>query len=133
MQPTREEADAFEGYEFDWFAQDASGALALFSTAGWGEIPVEVIRHAEAHRTVTVNIAQPSIGTVNVWQDYAQVGLYVFDWQHWVGPYAKEVSPALPIAASLRNEVLGIPELPQLPLLFSEVASVRIERFRPHE
>jgi hypothetical protein len=133
MQPTREEADAFEGYEFDWFAQDASGALALFSTAGWGEIPVEVIRHAEAHRTVTVNIAQPSIGTTNVWQDYAQVGLYVFDWQHWVGPYAKEVSPALPIAASLRNAVLGIPELPQLPLLFSEVASVRIERFRPSE
>jgi len=133
MQPTREEANAFEGYEFDWFAQDATGSLALFSTAGWGEIPVEVIRHAEAHRAVAATIAQPSRGTSAVWQDYAQVGLYVFDWQHWVGPYAKEVSPAQPIAASLREEVLGIPELPQLPLVFSEVASVRIERFRPSE
>lgn len=129
MQPTREEADAFEGYEFDWFAQDATGALGLFSAAGWGEIPVEVIRQAAVHRAVNANIAQPNIGTSTVWEDYAQVGLYVFDWQHWAGPYAKQASPGLPMAASLREQILSIPELPQLPLVFDEVATVLIERF----
>lgn len=131
MQPTREEANAFEGYEFDWFAQDTTGALALFSTAGWGEIPVEVIRHAEAHRAVIATIAQPSSNTSDVWQDYAQVGLYVFDWQHWDGPYEQVAVPLVATPPSLREVILQLPDLPQLPLWFSEARAVKIERYTP--
>jgi len=131
MQPTREEANAFEGYEFDWFAQDTTGTLALFSTAGWGEIPVEVIRHAEAHRAATATIAQPSSSTSAVWQDYAQVGLYVFDWQHWNGPYKQVAAPLATMPASLREAILQLPELPQLPLWFSEASAVKVERYTP--
>ena len=35
--------DDVQGIEFDWFAVDAKGHIALCSTAGYGEIPASVL------------------------------------------------------------------------------------------
>jgi hypothetical protein len=131
MNPTREDVDKLFGMEFDWFAQDVTGAIGLFSTSGYGEIPVEVLRHVAAHREVADRIPLSHWGTIAVWQDYAQVGLYVFDWQHWAGPYEQVAAPLAAVPASLREAILQLPELPQLPLWFSEASAVNIERYTP--
>ena len=130
MEPTLEDFDKFNGLEFDWFAQDVTGAIGLFSTAGYGEIPVDVMRQEQNHRAIAESIPNPSFGTKYVWQDFAQVGLFVFDWKHWAGPYLKVASPLFPAPESIRNEVLKIPSLPRILLKFDEVNSVTVERFQ---
>ncbi len=39
----------FDGEEFDWFAMDIDGNLAIFSTAGKGFIPKEVRKKYKDH------------------------------------------------------------------------------------
>jgi hypothetical protein len=34
-----------QGREFDWFAVDGEGNIAMFASAGEGFVPEEVIRH----------------------------------------------------------------------------------------
>ena len=131
MDPTAEDIDKLFGMDFDWFAQDITGAIGLFSTSGYGEIPVEVLRHVAAHYKIADYVPLPHLGTLAVWQDFARVGLYVFDWQHWDGPYKQVAAPLAAMPASLREAILQLPELPQLPLWFSEASAVKIERYNP--
>jgi hypothetical protein len=47
--------DDLEGTEFDWWAADREGHVALFATAGYGEIPLAVLdAHAEPHYMVAI-------------------------------------------------------------------------------
>ncbi|MGI4738093.1 MAG: hypothetical protein ACRYG7_23235 [Janthinobacterium lividum] len=131
MEPTREDVDALFGMDFDWFAQDITGAIGLFSTAGYGEIPLEVLQHVAAHRALTDTILLPHWGSLAVWKDYARMGLTVFDWQHWDGPYKKAAPPLDAMPALLREAILQIPRLPQLPVWFSEVRTVKVELYTP--
>jgi hypothetical protein len=131
MEPTREDVDNLFGMEFDWFAQDVTGAIGLFSTSGYGAIPVEVLRHVAAHRALADTISLPHWGSLAVWDDYARMGLTVFDWQHWDGPYKKVATTLTIMPTPLREAILQIPQLPQLPVWFSEAATVKIERYTP--
>jgi hypothetical protein len=121
--------DKFLGSEFDWFALDDAGVIGLFSTAGFGEIPVEVMWHEAAHRAIAEQLPVPNYGSSGIWQDYGRQGLFAFDWQHWNGPYLKVAAPSAVMKAEVRSQILTIPNLPRLDLRFGLVQRVSIPRF----
>ncbi|MCH2093320.1 hypothetical protein IAE60_00345 [Pseudoxanthomonas mexicana] len=82
------------GFEFDWLAIDKEGRLALFSTAGSGMAPKSAIDARESLDAVLSLIETPNWGTVHVWDDYASVGLYVYDWDLSSGVYRRLRVPA---------------------------------------
>jgi hypothetical protein len=43
--------DDFYGHEFDWFAIDGAGSVALCCSPGYGEIPKAVLQDPGGHRT----------------------------------------------------------------------------------
>jgi hypothetical protein len=100
------------GLEFDWLAIDATGAIALCASAGYGEIPLAILRHstsvesgADVDRRLIA--ALPVIGGHRVeghgpgwceeWRLLGARGLYVYDWRHWSGPYVRVIVPSAPL------------------------------------
>ena len=81
----------FVGLEFDWIAVDASGRVALFSTAGSGYVPPSVLVDADGHDAalaailetpaVTTAAFTPQVGPgcVNTWRLVAERGLFAYD------------------------------------------------------
>lgn len=101
----------YEGLEYDWFAVDADLHVAVFSTAGWGEIPSVVLEanppwdDSETERILAERLAPTGRylpegrgpGTCEEWKLLAERGIYVFDWRHWSGPYERIVAPSVPV------------------------------------
>jgi len=116
----------YRGVEFDWFAKDQNDQIGLFSTAGYGPIPEVVITQGELHNSISSKFETPNQGSENIWLDFAAYGLYVFDWQTHDGPYLKEASPAKVIDPSLREQILSIPDIPVLDIVFDSTAEVEI-------
>ena len=52
-------SERFPGFEFDWFAQDAEGNIALFSTGGFGPVPSTVQAHFQGHDSAVSSIDVP--------------------------------------------------------------------------
>ena len=77
--PSQAFNERFAGLEFDWFAQDAEGNIGFFSTGGLGAVPLNVLPHFQHHERAARRIDLPHAGSLDVWQDVAQQGLYVFD------------------------------------------------------
>lgn len=72
------EPDEICGFEFDWFACDRDGYLALMSTAGSGLAPACTLA-APAERELLLQhfaVASPSRSE---WAEFAELGLYVYD------------------------------------------------------
>lgn len=113
-----------QGVEFDWFAIDQDGSVALFATAGFGPVPASVLAASEAHDAVGESIVITGFGTYEVWQSYAQAGLYVFDWSDSEGSYVRVSEPSAGKEFKQARAVAAIPGLLQLPLLFSNTAVV---------
>jgi len=107
------------GIEFDWFAADRDGNLALFATAGEGFFPRSVAEHHADHSSLSDSLNAPRSGTPEVWKDYADLGLYVFDWALPGGPYEKRESPNGAVSHELKVKIMALPELPKLNGLFS--------------
>jgi hypothetical protein len=59
-----EELVDFCGIEFDWFAVDATGAIGLFATGGWGDIPVAVVQQASCHQQIVRQFLVPRSGSL---------------------------------------------------------------------
>lgn len=95
-----------EGREFDWYAIDNEGNLALFSTAGEGLIPAMVIDNYQIHDDVSEAIEAPNWGSSEVWSDYASLGMYVFDWDLPGGPYQRERVPTKDMSQELKQKIL---------------------------
>lgn len=112
------------GFEFDWFAVDTDGNLALFATAGEGFVPESAAEHHVDHSALSDSLPAPRVGTPQVWQDYADAGLYVFDWVLPGGPYERRESPAARPNAKLQAEVLALPELPRFGASFRDARKV---------
>jgi hypothetical protein len=126
MQPAATDYDNFYGLDFDWFALDNAGIIAVFSTAGYGEIPHAVRQQAPAHSIVFEQLTLPNWGSNEIWEDYGRLGLFTFDWQHWGGPYVKMAAPSRVMPVALRSQILSIPDLPQLDLRFGAAGNVTI-------
>ena len=102
--------DDLEGSEFDWFAVDRDGHVALFATAGYGPIPQAVLESVDEQRQVETYLSSiPATtqaihiggeGDLEDWFAVARRGLYAYDWQHWNGPYGMIASPETPLHIS---------------------------------
>lgn len=113
-----------EGFEFDWFATDRDGCVALFATAGSGPIPKAVLDVAEAHSAVGDSLEVTGLGTTAVWHSYSRAGLYAYDWSDVQGCYVQVAEPSAPMLANLTSAISSIPGLPNLALSFSRAAAV---------
>lgn len=107
------------GIEFDWFAADSEGNMALFATAGEGFFPSSVAEHHADHAALSDSLRTPRYGTPEMWKDYADCGLYVFDWALPGGPYEKREAPTGVASQELNERIMALPELPRFGGLFS--------------
>jgi hypothetical protein len=119
-----EESQEIEGTEFDWFATDQDGRMALFATAGFGPVPESVLAVTKAHDAVGRSLEVTGWGTTAVWESYARAGLYAYDWSDSQGRYVRVTEPAASLPARVAAAISSIPSLPCLALLFSQVTAV---------
>jgi hypothetical protein len=100
----------FVGLEFDWFAKDADGYVALLSSAGWGPVPDLVFAQYDDQMKIGQFLAtlcgiRESDDLERSSQALRQRGVFAYDWNETFGPYVRYDVPA---AAALAME-LGIP------------------------
>lgn len=94
------------GIEFDWLGVDRRGYVAVFTTAGYGAVPVDVNQHAAdvdaaleqasgLHVTGSASdlVPSPADGDYSDWHAYSGKGVYAYDWRLWHGPYQRSLSP----------------------------------------
>ena len=91
----------FYGVEFDWFARDASGFVALMSSAGYGQIPDCVFEQFEQQRQIEERFNQlvgfsTSGDLIRVKSSLSKLGVFSYDWKHWRGPYRRLGFPLRP-------------------------------------
>ena len=110
---------AVQGREFDWFARDSSGALALFATAGSGAVPDCVLEASELHDSANGLIPVSGWGSPQVWASYTAAGLFAYDWHEPSGRYRRVASPDGPALSALLA-ALGAVKLPALSGHFSQ-------------
>jgi hypothetical protein len=101
-----------EGLEYDWLAVDAEGFVALFSTAGAGFAPAELLRDPEGFdAAISAILKTPARtaadcgrdlppGRVNTWRLVAERGLFAFDSDPLGGPYQLIAKPHIPVRAA---------------------------------
>lgn len=106
---TRKTFADIDGWEHDWLAIDEGGAVALFSTAGFGFVPGQYLDDTDAYQEAiafligqepcTIAIRFPPIpeGIENTWRMMAERGLYAYDFDDDVDSYVKVAVPATPI------------------------------------
>jgi hypothetical protein len=123
----------FVGTELDWFAVDSDGFVALMSSAGYGPIPDCVFERFDDQRRIEQFLAL-LVGE-RLMADWKRMilslsasGVFVYDWQHWDGPYRRQGVPSAPqrldeldIPAELRASFAVVPER------FSASATLRPE------
>ena len=115
--------ERFPGLEFDWFAMDVERNIGLFSTAGFGQVPGNVQLHFQDHDRAASHIDWRA---ADVWKECARYGLFVFDWQHWKGPYLKMAAPEKEMEPALKQQILQIPGLPVFKGTFDAVESIPV-------
>jgi hypothetical protein len=115
-----------DGREFDWFAVDRKGCVALLATAGSGPVPLLVRANYQEHDRVSEIIPCINWGSDKVWDSYAAMGLYVYDWNHR-DKYLRRRVPHAPILDELRKALERIASMPCLDLDFEERESVVLE------
>lgn len=116
--------EQLEGREFDWFAIDSEGNIGLFSTAGEGKVPDEVIEAYTEHDKISELLDSPNWGSSEVWSDYAALGFYVYDWSLHGGPYKRERQPSRDMSAELKSKLMAVGSLPKLPVKFTELKEI---------
>jgi len=109
------------GREFDWFAIDSEGNVALFSTAGEGSIPTLVVELYEEHDNFSELLDSPHSGSSEVWSDYAALGFYVFDWHLHGGPYKRKHKATGSLNTDLKNKLISMKSIPTLSIKFTEI------------
>ena len=124
----------FIGTELDWFAIDCDGFLALMSSAGYGPIPDCVFERFDEQQRIEEFLAR-IVGQELMKEDWDRMllsrsasGVFVYDWEHWDGPYRRLGIPSVP----QQVDQLGIPAelreaLAVVPARFSANAELRPE------
>ena len=105
--------EEIEGREFDWFSIDMDGNIALLATAGKGFLPYSVLMNFRLHDFISEKLDAPHWGSPEVWNDYADLGLYVFDWQLHDGPYVLQRKPTQQIDIQLKEQIIAIVDIPK--------------------
>lgn len=121
-----ESPSAIQGREFDWFARDTAGNIAIFATAGMGPVPQIVLAAIEVHEHTGEAILASGWGTPEVWTSYSLAGLYVYDWSNDNGSYVRVAIPAGPVSSAVA-EALRATTLPEFPAHFPDLPSLGLE------
>lgn len=100
-----------EGREFDWFSIDQDGRYAVFATAGYGIVPETVRANASACDAIGEFIPITGWGSDAVWQSYARVGLYAYDWSEMQGCYVRVALPEVALSPQLAAELAAYKEM----------------------
>jgi len=119
---TREE---LYGIEFDWFALDKNNRIALISSAGYGDIPDTVMQNHKDYENLLKLFSTPHYGTIRVWDDYADYGLFVYNWKNYHGPYTKINEPRQEISEHLKKIILNIPNVTKLSIDFFQSSVIK--------
>lgn len=129
--------DDIEGSEFDWFAVDADGYVGHFSSAGFGPVPVSLLKQLPSCELVLDAMRSlPEIGDavghlsgdIADWLSMAARGCHSFDWQHWSGPYLRAATPSVSINCSdLPADLVGLLRLVD----FRDVSFAGLNEIRP--
>lgn len=100
------------GTEFDWFAADSDGFVALMSSAGHGPIPDCVFDRFDDQQQIEEYFAY-LVGHP-LMDDWARMilllspcGVFVYDWKHWDGPCRRQGLPSVPVPQCI--EQFGFP------------------------
>lgn len=146
--------EAFEGFEFDWFAVDASGHVGHFSTAGFGPVPLSVLDRLDAAKTdelwslgrrlLNLPVIGPATGhlpeRIEDWLESARRGLFSFDWpfpslcsRYIEHSYCRAATPSVPVElVALSPELQRLIRLVEFPgIRFAELEMVRPEALCP--
>ena len=78
---------------------------------------------ADAYAAVA-SIPISGLGSVAVWQSYAEAGLYAFDWSESLGSYVRLAEPVAGTKFNQAQSVEAIPGLPRLRCSFAESAVI---------
>jgi hypothetical protein len=132
------------GIEFDWLGVDRQGHVAVFTTAGYGPVPVDVNQHLADVDAALDRVGElPVIGSADImgrsddgdyshWYAYSAKGFYAYDWRVWDGPYQRLSSPAVPISISqLPVELQAIAHFADFPVNFADEPEVTVEYVEP--
>jgi len=106
--------EAVSRVEFDWWAADHDDHVAVFSTAGYGGIPVQVLDaygdeptepelgHLLGQMTSKGGWREEGRGpgTCDEFRQLGAHGLFVFDWRPLSGPYERIIVPQQPLYVS---------------------------------
>ncbi|QEI08965.1 hypothetical protein FXN63_26280 [Pigmentiphaga aceris] len=113
------------GMEFDWFAVDKDGNVALFATAGAGPVPEQVFASLAQHDELAEHIPVAGWGSSQVWNSFAQAGLFAYDWRDAIKAYVRVAEPTQQLGSSLA-ERLRASSLPRLAVSFPLEHEVRL-------
>lgn len=113
------------GMEFDWFAIDAAGHVAVFATAGCGPVPSQVRADAAKHDLVGDQIEVAGWGTSAVWESYAMAGLFAYDWDDLHQRYSRVACPSHLANERLSSRLAGT-ALPHLALSFQDSPTIAV-------
>ena len=115
------------GREFDWLAIDIDGKYGLFSSAGSGVIPMNVIEDYNNHDNITEQMTLPNNGYEKVWDDFSSYGFYVYDWELNNGPYIRKSKPNSEIPKKISADLSKLRSLIKLDFSFEDVKEIIIE------
>ncbi|MGV3755076.1 MAG: hypothetical protein ACO1QS_06815 [Verrucomicrobiota bacterium] len=127
----------YQGLEFDWFAVDSDGFIALMSSAGFGPIPDGVFERFDGQQNIEDFLSRhigsrTSDDLLRIQRSLALAGVFTYDWKHWDGPYLRFAVPPQPkrfdelgITADLKDAFVSVPER------FCASAELRPETYLP--
>lgn len=94
----KDESHPRSGVEFDWLGVDLQGHVAVFTTAGFGPVPMQVDQHLDDVDAALDRVGQlPVIGSAgdigrrsadgdySDWAAYSAKGFYAYDWEDQTG------------------------------------------------
>jgi len=112
------------GREFDWFAVDDAGHIAVFATAGSGPVPPLAQCSIQAHNDISDSIEVSGWGTPQVWESYSRVGLFAYDWREATSCYVRVAVPVRPPSAEVARRIRGVSEVVRIAVSFPETSNL---------
>jgi len=144
-----DEGHPWSGIEHDWLGVDVQGHVAVFTTAGWGAVPMELDQHLDDVDAALDRVRKlPEIGSAYIgprradvsysdWDAYSAKGFYAYDWQdpggqETGGPYLRLSSPTVPISVSqLPADIQALAHLAWFPLKFADEPKIIMGHWVP--
>ncbi len=90
----------------------------MFATAGAGIVPALVLADHLAHDRLSELFPVEHWGSEKVWDVYAGLGLYVYDWDDGARKYCRSRVPSAAMPEEFRERFRCLPSLPRFDFRF---------------